>query len=755
MGQIYYADLIYYYNTKYIKSEEIYKKVFKLDDSELDFFYCYDVLNVYPLFPSPISLALDTTDHNKLKITTQPNNNTMLDMVYKKKVDAKIREFEAIPLSEIKERNRNNMRKFFSYEIIDTLVANYNAEYVTVAWTKCYEILHWYQLVNKSTNNKFKYFGICEQPGAFVFAINHYVKTKTSREFDFVLQSLVDPSNRKIFVPQKDLYSQYMDRYDYGQTKTGDVTSMSNIKFYRKKYYDEYFDLITADCGLDCSNDFTLQETNLLNVITGQFILAMALASKTTNYFFKIFTIYENLMVDILRLASAYFETVFICRALTTKPDSGEVYIICKNFLHNKSDTDNLINDLTKWYDSVFTRGAKIGAIRLLDDDNSEFNHKLDKYNELLALRRLTSINLSYFRFKNNKYITTSTNVKSYVGKLANHYSEYFINNNRILFLPDVDHLVTAKIKSKWTANKLLDLQEQNTKSYREYVLSRSVEKLNDYSADFNFDQVLLDINFDQHFDYDAFVSYGMPTNIGNNKLYICRSGIKFDYYNFINTYYLTKTLAKLIKFRSLVFIKYTSQPKQSRHMKENYDKISEMLKIDRIYTHNIEREDFMSYTKSNKDDLIIASSFHKRNAEYTDEWIESLNMNICIEYWIHNFGHLIKLYKMIMKLKLKYRSVYITYNRNVRFFRIYLICVDNIKIINTKSDFNFDTKLNDILKKFIETTSAQRNLERAVTQIQCNTTDTFYEDYYNNVTNANMLHEMKNIYKSHNLILE
>src|SRR5690606_13474740 len=104
----------------------------------------------------------------------------------------KINMVNNIPLYELKKSARPAIRKLFSYEIIDRITEYYGGEYVTVAWMKCYEIISKFKLLDDIKDNVVNYFGICEQPGAFVYAINHYVKTNTNKQFDFIIESLVD-----------------------------------------------------------------------------------------------------------------------------------------------------------------------------------------------------------------------------------------------------------------------------------------------------------------------------------------------------------------------------------------------------------------------------------------------------------------------------------------------------------------------------------------------------------------------------------
>lgn len=421
--------------------KNIYKNLieskYKFTTKELDkrfteeplsiFLFYFDMFNVYPLFPTVIDLPyVDTVS------LTPKNQDNLFDLT--QDLNGKINMWTSIPKKELRERAKPMIRKLFSYELIDDIKDNFNAEYVTVAWLKCYELVHNYKLtdnldLSESTVN---YFGICEQPGAFVFALNHYIKTKTMYKFDFIIESLIDKTNKKIFKPNEGLFNKYKDKYDYGYDGTGDVTNLENIKYYRKKYYDKKFHIITADCGLDCSNDFTLQEKGLMKVFLGQLLLAISLADKGTNYFYKYFTLYEDQSKDMLFLANKLFDKVSICRTLTTKPQSGEIYIVCKGFNKTKKEMDNILPLLYNMFNNN----------NFVEKRTHVFDNYVYEVNVLLTMRRITSINFLYFRFKNSHYAKDNPKIHKYINNMVEHYKNYFLELNQIEKIDDAQKLI-------------------------------------------------------------------------------------------------------------------------------------------------------------------------------------------------------------------------------------------------------------------------------------------------------------------------
>lgn len=63
-----------------------------------------------------------------------------------------------------------------AFEVVNHLRNSFQAEMVTVAWAKMYECLGAYPLLTKARGPVFTAH-LCEAPGAFVCATNHFLRT--------------------------------------------------------------------------------------------------------------------------------------------------------------------------------------------------------------------------------------------------------------------------------------------------------------------------------------------------------------------------------------------------------------------------------------------------------------------------------------------------------------------------------------------------------------------------------------------------
>jgi 23S rRNA U2552 (ribose-2'-O)-methylase RlmE/FtsJ len=481
---------------KYKLSEKYFSV--KLDiNNTIEYKYYYDLMNTYTILPTLLSFDIKFDENNNININDLTKYNGIIDApnisnfsqkllkLYTEKIQHirkytsvdKINNIEKLFKDYSKKHGKNiNVRRLFSYEIIDELLLNYNAENVTTAWLKCYEILEYYKICTNTSNDVILYFGICEHPGAFVFAINHYIKQKLSKKFDFVLQSLNNKFTSSAFKPDKYLYEKYSKKYDYGPNITGDIMDVDNIRYYRKKYINYDFHIITSDCGIACTSDSYNQESNYLDLLFGEIILAISLSSIGTTYILKLFTIYENVLQQFIFLLSQLYEKVHIARTLTTKLLSGEIYCVCEYFKYKKSDTNKLCDDLCEWY-LKYKNDNKLQLINNLSKDNV-FVSNIGMINKYLLYRLLTNYNFTYFKLENIELTYSNYLIPEYVSNLANHYANYFIKVNNIVKLSDEHKLVSHKYKSHYLKREYVSIN--NNVLYKNIIYPRDLVMYND-----------------------------------------------------------------------------------------------------------------------------------------------------------------------------------------------------------------------------------------------------------------------------------
>jgi hypothetical protein len=415
--------------TCYILSQKHYTTILKPKDPDEEYLTLYQGMNVFPIFPRPIIMPIkkDDNDTDKLILKKSPSININLTKLKGSHIqlDNKMKEYMEYLDKIKKDRNKDKVRRYFDYEIRDRVNKIIDNSYVTNAWCKMYELLITYEPFKDIDNNKIKIFHLCEHPGAFIYACRDYIKHfYPDKRMDFIFQSL-KPIDKKTFRPEKSLLNKFASNLDYGVKGTGDITDIDNIKGYIEKYKDRHFDLITSDCGLDCSDDFAKQEPTLIPIYFGAFISAIGLISKGGSYICKLFSFNEEKTIELIVLSCYFFKKVDICRALTDKGASGEVYLICLDFIYDKNDKNN--NELSTYIDSLLDYYKNYNNNYIIDTIPINIEKRIIKHNYLMTIRRITNLNQLIFRVLNNEYIDEKPGIRDYIKQLTDYYVDYFV----------------------------------------------------------------------------------------------------------------------------------------------------------------------------------------------------------------------------------------------------------------------------------------------------------------------------------------
>jgi 23S rRNA U2552 (ribose-2'-O)-methylase RlmE/FtsJ len=429
-----------YYNHKYYlkfikdkfdKSNQSYSHIFKEQDNPEQYLYEYDSMNVYPIYPRPIIMPLKKTDnksdnYDKIKLK-EKNNKININL-------SGIKENYNLLISRIKElnspenkkemkklRNKNKVRRFFDYEIKDTVSEIIQDSNITTAWIKMYEILSTYDLFLIRKDDKINTFHICEHPGKFIYAIKYFIKHKLKLKHDFTYQSLKPNNNPEIFKPDPDLLKKYPTKLDYG-VNNGDITDKNNIKYYHKKYKNNNYDLITSDCGLDFSENFIEQESGLYKIFLGAFITNISISSPGSCYVFKLFSFNNTKTIEFLQLVCLFYERVDLVRTMSTKSGSGENYCICVNYNYNGQlgDIEHVIEILLKYMDEDSDN-------YILSNISDYFLKRVLMHHELITMRRIVTINSLIFRLNNYDFVERNYRLINYVKDMADYYTNYFL----------------------------------------------------------------------------------------------------------------------------------------------------------------------------------------------------------------------------------------------------------------------------------------------------------------------------------------
>jgi len=217
-----------------------------------------------------------------------------------------------------------------------------NGKNVSRAWVKMYELCsrtNYFDNLIEDTKNKksseIRGFHVCEAPGNFINSISCFLERRQYK-YKWNAQSL----------RMGDIFDEYgfikktEDQWDFGPSRTGNITSHENLKYYYQKY--KGIDSMIGDCG---GNEWNSDLDECKNLASYQMIYSLLLPRIGGNFIIKTYAVNFNLQfLSLLVLAGYKYEKLLLFKS-SRNSWSGEIYIIGIN---KKELTQKEIDSLFK-----------------------------------------------------------------------------------------------------------------------------------------------------------------------------------------------------------------------------------------------------------------------------------------------------------------------------------------------------------------------------------------------------------------------
>lgn len=206
---------------------------------------------------------------------------------------------------------------------------------ISQAFLKMWEILHVMRLIPTHEKGTFNTFSLCEAPGQFIVAINHFLKTRTKFKNYKWYANTLNPKTTKSAAAISDVYGlmqKHPKRWLFGKDGTGDIMNIENIEDMKLRMGD--VDLITSDCGMPiCSScDFNRQEQIMAYLNFCQVRAILYILPLNKHAVFKTFLpMVLPINVSLIYVLYTSFKQVFVYKP-QQNPSSSEVYVICKHY---------------------------------------------------------------------------------------------------------------------------------------------------------------------------------------------------------------------------------------------------------------------------------------------------------------------------------------------------------------------------------------------------------------------------------------
>ncbi|XP_008292176.1 cap-specific mRNA (nucleoside-2'-O-)-methyltransferase 2 [Stegastes partitus] len=216
-----------------------------------------------------------------------------------------------------------------------------NAEICTQAWCKFYEILGSFNLFPEEAlqNGELNSVHLCEAPGAFITALNHYIKTSESTRYcDWswaanTLNPYHEANGGGTTIADDRLIANTLPWWFFGSDNTGNIMIQAHLLDLQAFVSNMHrVDLVTADGSFDCQENPDEQEALVASLHYCEVTAALLLLSPGGSFVLKMFTLYEHSSVCLLYLLNCCFQSVNVFKPATSKAGNSEVYVVCLNY---------------------------------------------------------------------------------------------------------------------------------------------------------------------------------------------------------------------------------------------------------------------------------------------------------------------------------------------------------------------------------------------------------------------------------------
>ncbi|XP_071559620.1 cap-specific mRNA (nucleoside-2'-O-)-methyltransferase 2-like isoform X1 [Temnothorax nylanderi] len=324
-------------------------------------------------------------------------------------------------LNEVKSRLNNfNLIKWQQHtsrmneagDIVRAVKERTQGELVTQAWCKFYEIASNYSLVPlneicREDGKNFRSVHVCEAPGAFVTALNHWLKTNAPDvRWDWLATTLnpyCEGNSYDSMVADDRFIRHTLRHWCFGDDNTGDIMGLRNLDALVEKFESAADGgrilLVTADGSVDCTDVPGEQESAVAQLHLCETVACMHLLQKGGNFLLKLFTLFEHQSVCLMYLLSCAFHQVSVTKPASSKGGNSEMYVVCMNF-KGRDHVAPYLPILRHHYGNVPPANAMF-SLRDIPDD---FLRRIEQCSEFFKYHQCRVImdNIKTFRSRDN-----------------------------------------------------------------------------------------------------------------------------------------------------------------------------------------------------------------------------------------------------------------------------------------------------------------------------------------------------------------
>ncbi|RUS85906.1 hypothetical protein EGW08_006309 [Elysia chlorotica] len=277
-------------------------------------------------------------------------------------------------------------------------VKGLDVELCTQAWVKFYEILNAFHGKGLVPDDQFMSVHLCEAPGAFVTALNHFLQQKGFQHMWDWRATTLNPYHESNclgeMIADDRLIRQTYIQWFFGEDGSGDITHPSHVRGLRDmlaeaaEYEELQVRLVTTDGSKDCQVNPAEQEGLVSRLHHCEALTAALVLAPGGALVIKVFTLFETSSVLLMFLLNLMFNEVHTMKPATSKSGNSELYVVCLGYRQNvKEETLWAMLDLT-----VYNNTDEKTTLRLTQSLPTEFMEEHRRCCHLFAQYQLETI---------------------------------------------------------------------------------------------------------------------------------------------------------------------------------------------------------------------------------------------------------------------------------------------------------------------------------------------------------------------------
>ncbi|XP_048039889.1 cap-specific mRNA (nucleoside-2'-O-)-methyltransferase 2 [Megalobrama amblycephala] len=309
-----------------------------------------------------------------------------------------------------------------------------NAELCTQAWAKFYEILGTFNLLpdNALKSGELNSIHLCEAPGAFISALNHFLKTSGLHcDWSWIANTLnpyYEANGRGCTITDDRLIAHTLPWWFFGSDNTGDIMLQKHLlELPRFVSNMRCVDLVTADGSFDCQGDPGEQERLVAPLQYCEAVCALLLLGTGGSFVLKMFTLFEHSSVCLLYLLACCFRSVNIFKPGTSKSGNSELYIVCLDY-QAKEQIRPLLSKLIRNYGPDLSTTVALFPRRCIPDSF------LSQHEEICAFFHALQVNTIQENLK--LFVGMSVEQRRRLEQLREYAAEFYTKRFNVHYLP-------------------------------------------------------------------------------------------------------------------------------------------------------------------------------------------------------------------------------------------------------------------------------------------------------------------------------